>query len=84
MSDRIEQMAREIRRADEIDRVMSNTPPEEQQFVWDQYLATEATMQLPSERVCAACGCSNLNACITPSGPCFWVAADLCSGCVLP
>ncbi len=38
MSDRTEQMAREIRRADAIDAVMASTPPEEQQAVWDEYL----------------------------------------------
>ncbi len=83
MSDRIERMAREIRRADAIDRVMSGTPPEEQEAVWNQYLAAEDTVPLASEMTCEVCGCSEFNACITPTGPCFWVTPNLCSGCVL-
>jgi len=41
VTDYIERIAREIRRAEEIDRVMSSTPPEEQQGVWDQYIDRE-------------------------------------------
>jgi hypothetical protein len=33
-------------------------------------------------RKCIICGCSQLQACQTDSGPCHWVAANLCSGCV--
>jgi hypothetical protein len=32
-------------------------------------------------RRCFRCGCTDKRACETPGGPCFWVAADLCSGC---
>jgi hypothetical protein len=34
-----------------------------------------------TKRACRVCGCTWDRACLTPSGPCWWVAADLCSGC---
>ena len=30
---------------------------------------------------CRVCGCTNTTACQTPTGPCYWVEADLCSAC---
>ena len=33
------------------------------------------------ERECRVCGCTDRQACSTPSGPCHWVAWDLCSAC---
>ena len=40
----------------------------------------------PEKRVdirhCFACGCSELHACPTVNGPCYWVAWDLCSACL--
>lgn len=30
---------------------------------------------------CEVCGCTDSNACMTPSGPCHWVRPGLCSGC---
>jgi len=33
-------------------------------------------------RRCRDCGCTNDNGCQTPFGPCWWVEADLCSGCI--
>jgi hypothetical protein len=30
---------------------------------------------------CRGCGCTEEQACVTPEGPCYWVDADLCSGC---
>ena len=32
-----------------------------------------------AQRTCSVCGCTDSNACITPEGPCYWVAPDLCS-----
>jgi hypothetical protein len=34
---------------------------------------------MPEEQKCRVCGCTENNACVTPSGPCFWVEQDLCS-----
>lgn len=37
--------------------------------------------------VCIGCGCDELHACVTDSGPCFWIAVEedagvgLCSAC---
>jgi hypothetical protein len=30
-------------------------------------------------RTCRICGCDDDHACMTPSGPCYWAAIDLCS-----
>jgi|SoiMethySBSTD1v2_1073268.scaffolds.fasta_scaffold06035_31 hypothetical protein len=30
---------------------------------------------------CKACGCSELQACMTEDGPCWWITDELCSGC---
>ena len=30
---------------------------------------------------CRVCGCSDFEACQTPTGPCHWVEPDLCSAC---
>lgn len=36
----------------------------------------------PATRTCRSCGCSDLDACVDAElGPCWWVAADLCSHC---
>ncbi|MBX3488888.1 GNAT family N-acetyltransferase [Parvibaculum sp.] len=35
----------------------------------------------PGMRRCRVCGCTQNKACVTPAGPCWWIAADLCSGC---
>lgn len=33
-------------------------------------------------RACRVCGCTESRACVDPDrGPCWWVAADLCSHC---
>jgi hypothetical protein len=32
-------------------------------------------------RRCRVCGCTELNACLTADGPCWWVEWDLCSAC---
>ncbi|PFG16308.1 hypothetical protein ATK74_0842 [Propionicimonas paludicola] len=32
-------------------------------------------------RVCAGCGCTDDNACVTREGPCWWINDDLCSAC---
>jgi hypothetical protein len=36
-----------------------------------------------SERKCKGCGCTDATACMTPGGPCHWVAEDQCSGCMV-
>lgn len=33
-------------------------------------------------RRCKVCGCTTFDPCQLDEGPCSWVAADLCSGCV--
>ena len=39
------------------------------------------------DRICRCCGCSDDNACVTSTGPCFWVLLDVetptgvCSAC---
>jgi hypothetical protein len=33
------------------------------------------------ERTCRECGCTELNACLTILGPCWWVEKDLCCAC---
>jgi len=33
-------------------------------------------------QMCRVCGCTQMDACETPAGPCFWVEPDLCSACV--
>lgn len=33
------------------------------------------------QRACRICGCTASQACMTDSGPCHWVEADLCSAC---
>lgn len=37
----------------------------------------------PAELVqrCRGCGCTDFKACVTESGPCYWVEPGLCSGC---
>lgn len=30
-------------------------------------------------RACRHCGCTQERACITPDGPCWWTAPDVCS-----
>jgi hypothetical protein len=35
----------------------------------------------PDERKCRDCGCTQGHACVTEEGPCYWIAADLCSAC---
>jgi hypothetical protein len=35
----------------------------------------------PAPRRCRVCGCTENHACITPAGPRWWIASDLCSGC---
>lgn len=35
-------------------------------------------------RKCSRCGCTCQCACHTPTGPCHWVRADLCSDCETP
>jgi len=35
----------------------------------------------PDVRACKICGCTDEEACVTPSGPCMWVYDDLCSAC---
>lgn len=35
-------------------------------------------------RKCKRCGCTWKCACVTPTGPCHWVAEDLCSDCESP
>jgi hypothetical protein len=32
-------------------------------------------------RACRHCACTDDYACLTPDGPCAWVAWDLCSAC---
>lgn len=34
-----------------------------------------------SVQKCSCCGCTDADACVTSSGPCWWVAVDLCSAC---
>ncbi len=36
------------------------------------------------ERRCVICGCTEFNACLTDSGPCYWVTEDRCSACFGP
>lgn len=31
---------------------------------------------------CRICGCTDLNACVTINGPCYWIVDGLCSACV--
>lgn len=40
-----------------------------------------AFLDFLTDRICRVCGCSELDACMTPAGPCAWVSEDLCSGC---
>lgn len=35
----------------------------------------------PLRRACRACGCTDLTACVTATGPCAWVDDDLCTAC---
>lgn len=35
-----------------------------------------------SQRACRVCGCMELSACMTETGPCYWAGDDICSGCV--
>lgn len=30
---------------------------------------------------CEVCGCSEMNACVTVQGPCWWLRRGLCSRC---
>jgi hypothetical protein len=32
-----------------------------------------------SRRACVFCGCTDDNACMTETGPCYWVGPGLCS-----
>lgn len=32
-------------------------------------------------RACRVCGCTEISACVTEAGPCWWVEGDLCSAC---
>ncbi len=32
-------------------------------------------------RSCRLCGCTEIKACQTDNGPCYWVEGDLCSAC---
>lgn len=33
-------------------------------------------------QTCRICGCTDLRACVSETGPCHWVEPDLCSACV--
>jgi hypothetical protein len=37
---------------------------------------------MSAKRICRVCGCTEENGCLTASGPCHWVAEDLCSACL--
>ncbi len=37
---------------------------------------------MSAKRICRVCGCTEDNGCLTASGPCHWVAEDLCSACL--
>ena len=45
-------------------------------------LPVEARQPDASERQCRVCGCTQMQACQTEDGPCFWLEDDLCSGCL--
>ena len=34
-------------------------------------------------KTCRVCGCTDDKACMSSQGPCWWVADDLCSACVV-
>ena len=38
-------------------------------------------INLRLEPACRVCGCTDRNACLTSTGPCYWVESDLCSAC---
>jgi len=38
-------------------------------------------MQIDPDGRCKVCGCTHRRACVTASGPCYWVERELCSGC---
>lgn len=43
----------------------------------------DANFPAPKQvRACRKCGCTEMSACATPIGPCFWVSPNLCSGCI--
>jgi hypothetical protein len=45
-------------------------------------LAGLRVLPTTAPRACRVCGCTDDNACLDPEfGPCWWVAADLCSHC---
>ncbi|MBN9078227.1 MAG: hypothetical protein BGN87_06415 [Rhizobiales bacterium 65-79] len=33
-------------------------------------------------RACRVCGCTDMAACVTADGACYWVEPDLCSACI--
>lgn len=37
---------------------------------------------MSAKRTCRVCGCTEDNGCVTLSGRCHWVEADLCSACL--
>lgn len=47
-----------------------------------QLAAVHLGADIATARLCRICACSELDACLSPSGlPCHWVDVDLCSAC---
>jgi hypothetical protein len=44
-------------------------------------LFTQMSAQHDPGDICEVCGCTEFDACRTPTGPCFWVSKGLCSAC---
>lgn len=48
------------------------------QFLLDGLLSARAAYEMPEQRVCTKCGCSDWDAC---ANGCWWVTEELCSNC---
>ncbi len=44
-------------------------------------VVSERFGEQPDTRVCAECGCTSSEPCVTEAGPCSWINDELCSKC---
>jgi len=68
--------------ADLLDLAGGQSTKEEVRDVIKALAWMERAAKAPVTRRCRVCGCSELCACTVMMDGCWWVAADLCSGCV--
>ncbi len=62
------------------DRTGRQAEPDEEQEYAPTDLRISFARTAPNEgNRCRVCGCTETNACMTPTGPCHWIEPGLCS-----